>query len=99
MRTDMEHGRRILESLRGCTFSREEAEEIKRELSFCTHGGEKELSPTEKAEQREHEYSDWLWENLSRASSGKKLLPRLAWDIPGKKIQTYGDLDRIRAAK
>lgn len=98
MMTDMDHGQRIIDSMRGCTFSREEADAIKRKLSFCTRGGEKELLPTEKAEQREREHSDWIWENLNRASSGEELLPRLAWDvpiawdIPIRKIRTYGDL-------
>lgn len=43
-------------------------------------------------DKRMAEYSDWLWENLDRAAMSKKLLPRLEWDKPKRKVFTYGDV-------
>lgn len=47
---------------------------------------------------RSEDYSDWIWENLERASMGKELLPRLPWDVPKRKPTTYGD-DFFRIGK
>jgi len=43
-------------------------------------------------DKRQADYSAWLWANLELAAQGEKLLPRLEWDKPGRKIFTYADM-------
>ena len=45
-------------------------------------------------ENRVSEYSEWIMENLSRASRNEELLPRLKWDKTNRKPFTYGDFFR-----
>lgn len=45
---------------------------------------------------RMSDYTQWIWDNLDRAATGKSLLPRLEWDKPRMKIFSYADLVNFR---
>jgi hypothetical protein len=89
---------RVKNAMGAVTITREEGDSIIEYVRGAIHDSEGlkdcKVDIVALTDKRMADYSDWIWENLDRASVGKELLPRLEWDKPGRKLFTYGDLSK-----